>query len=256
MLRLLILTSVKIVNYISRKLATAFGFHYQIIVPYATYAPWLLDKAFMDTLSATRKNRLVDIYQCWELWCLVEQTGKIDGDVLEVGVYRGGTTAIIAMKMKLLGQNSNLFCCDTFDGVVKASQQDNFYRGGEFRDTSADYVRNLLATLGIDNFTILQGVFPEDTAQLISNHSFRLCHIDVDTYKSAEDILTWVWPRLRVGGAVVFSDYGYPRIKGITKLVQERRMQRDSIFIHNLNGNGIMLKIEENSARLTPTHCI
>jgi len=69
-----------------------------------------------------------------------------------------------------------------------------------------------------------------------------LCHIDVDTYDSAKDIVEWVWPRLSVGGAVVFDDYGFVRCEGVTKLVNELSSDNDKLFIHNLNGHGLIFK--------------
>jgi len=36
--------------------------------------------------------------------------------------------------MKLENSKDTLYCCDTFEGVVKASSKDNFYKGGEHKD--------------------------------------------------------------------------------------------------------------------------
>ena len=57
-------------------------------------------------------------------------------DVLEVGVWRGGTGCLLAAKAQSLNRNATVFLCDTFSGVVKAGEIDNFYKGGEHADTS------------------------------------------------------------------------------------------------------------------------
>ena len=245
MLRFLVLTVFTFINYISIKLAGMFGSSYQVILPIATYAPWLKDKAFLEIYSRVKSVCLVNIYQCWELWCLIGETGKLDGDVLEVGVFRGATSGIMGTRIKQLNSKSTLFCCDTFEGVVKASVQDNYYVGGEHKDTSMNLVKDLLVQrLGLENVVILKGVFPDETSGSITSNTFRFCHIDVDTYQSAKDVLDWIWPKLSVGGMVVFNDYAYPRTKGVTRLVEERRQEQDGLVMHNLNGNGIIMKIK------------
>jgi O-methyltransferase len=245
MLRWLVITVLKFINHLSTKVASWLGSSYQIIMPYATYAPWLKDKAFLEVYNVVKNRSLVNVYQCWELWSLIEETRKLDGDVLEVGVYRGATSGIMGAKLKRLGDKCTLYCCDTFAGVVKASQHDNSYIGGEHKDTSVNLVKDLLIKrLGIENVVILKGVFPEETANSISTNTFRFCHIDVDTYQSAKDVLAWVWPKLSVGGMIVFNDYGYPKTKGVTRLVEESKQENSAVVIHNLNGNGIIVKIK------------
>jgi O-methyltransferase len=92
------------------------------IKPLATYAPWRGDRDFLDVYGQIHGSTLVDIYRCYELWQLVAETAKTgEGAFLEVGVWRGGTSAIIARRAKLLGIKEPLFACDTFRGVVKAA---------------------------------------------------------------------------------------------------------------------------------------
>jgi O-methyltransferase len=100
----------------------------------------------------------------------------------------------------------------------------------------------LAAGMGLQNVELLQGVFPEDTAQSIADRTFRLCHCDVDVYQSAKDVFDWVWPRLAQGGVVVFDDYGFPACPGVTKFVDEQRLLDDRLVVHNLNGHGIVVK--------------
>jgi hypothetical protein len=44
------------------------GLHYGMSFPPANYAPWQGDEAFMDIYNQVKKNTLVDIYRCYELW--------------------------------------------------------------------------------------------------------------------------------------------------------------------------------------------
>ena len=99
------------------------------------------------------------------------------------------------------------------------------------------------------NVEILEGVFPDDTAHLIEPKrcTFRLCHIDVDVYQSAKDIVDWIWGRMSTGGIVVYDDYGICGCDGITRFVNEQVPMRDRLVIHNLNGHAIVIKLGTDS---------
>ena len=183
---------------------------YEKVVPCATYAPWKSDPAFLSTYQLIRQNTLVDMYRAWELWKLVEQTSKLKGSILEVGVWRGGTGALIAKRAALVGIQEPVYLCDTFEGVVKAGGHDTRYQGGEHADTSLELVEGLLRSLGLTNARILKGIFPDETAHLVETGTcFRLCHIDVDVYESAKDVMAWIWNRMVPGGIAVYDDYGF-----------------------------------------------
>lgn len=221
------------------------GMYYENVLPSAGYAPWRSDIDFIETFSLVQSNTLVDKYRCYELWELVEQTAKLEGCIIEVGVWRGGTGALMAKRAKLQNIDATVYLCDTFSGVVKAGEKDASYKGGEHSDTSVDEVLSLTQDrLKLDNVELLSGIFPEDTARDIKEDKVRLCHIDVDVYKSSEDVMAWVWDRLVVGGMVVYDDYGFLCCTGVTRHVNEQKHLDDRIVIHNLNGHAVVIKIK------------
>jgi len=71
------------------------------VLPHATLAPWLNDPAFLNIYNRVVQYTLVDLYRCYELWTLAQQASKVDGAILEVGVWRGGTGAILAEANRL-----------------------------------------------------------------------------------------------------------------------------------------------------------
>jgi O-methyltransferase len=217
---------------------------YGSVLPRADYTPWNLDVEFLTTYEKVRDHTLVDIYRCWELWTLAGQTARLDpGAILEVGVWRGGTGALLAKRLELAGLEGPVYLCDTFEGVVKAGEHDGVYKGGEHSDTSKELVARLLASLQIKNAQIIQGIFPDVSGPMVADSSFRLVHIDVDTYQSAKDIMEWAWGRLVSGGMVVYDDYGFSVCSGITRLVNEQATHSDKLVLHNLNGHAIVVKI-------------
>jgi len=224
------------------------GGMYESILPLATYAPWNSSADFRAVWAAVRNNTLVDIFRCWELWQLVEQSAKLSGSFIEVGVWRGGTGALIASAAKKHGITTPLYLCDTFRGVVKAGIHDSVYKGGEHANTSIPMVEALMKSLGLTSYRIVEGIFPDATSHLIpENERFRLCHIDVDVYDSARDIADWVWDRIVPGGLMVYDDYGFEVCPGITRLVNEQMGMCDRLVFHNLNGHAIVVKLADSS---------
>jgi O-methyltransferase len=227
-----------------RRLAAQGSPSYQLLNPIADYAPWMTDPQFLETYHTIQPYTLVDMYRCYELWTLVEQSQKLAGSLIEIGVWRGGTGALIAQRAKLSGITDPIYLCDTFTGVVKASAHDPLYQGGEHHDTSLGLVEDLVYNqLKLEHVKILQGIFPEETANVLDHESFRFCHIDVDVYHSAKDITEWLWNKLTIGGMIVYDDYGFFGYAGVTTYVEEQRHALDRLVLYNLNGHAVIIKI-------------
>jgi O-methyltransferase len=226
---------------ITRNRAVRSGAH-EMAYPISTYAPWQADRDFRRIYGTIRRSTFVDIWRCYELWSLVGELREVPGAILQVGVWRGGTGALMAACAAKLGLEEPVFLCDTWRGVVKSGPVDTYYHDGKHDDASPEMVERLAMKLGLENVTLLEGVFPEETADRIADRTFRLCHCDVDVYQSASDVLEWVWPRLAGGGMIVFDDYGFPACPGVTKLVDEQRLRDDRLVLHNLNGHGLVIK--------------
>jgi len=218
----------------------------EILLPNCNYAPWKKDDHFLRIYNIIRNYTLVDIYRNYELWDIVGQLAtSIEGNLIEIGVWRGGTAGVMASKLKEVNSDKKIYLADTFTGVVKASESDTKYVGGEHSDTSEKIVDNLLSnTLGLRNFEILKGIFPEDSSHLIEDQKFCFCHIDVDVYLSCKDIMEWIWPKLSIGGVVVYDDYGFTDTDGVIKFVEEEKLKKDRLITYNLNGHAVMIKLK------------
>lgn len=218
---------------------------YMSVRPAATYNPWNKDLSFKAVHTLIEGFTLVDEYRCFELWKLIEQIAKLErGSIIEVGVWRGGTGALIAQQAKNCGIEDKVFLCETFTGVVKAGPKDSVYKGGEHADTSRQIVEELIFTrMNLDNVEILEGIFPDETGHYVQGREFRFCHVDVDVYQSAKNAADWIWDKIVPGGIIVYDDYGFYGCDGVTKYVEEQMMCKDRIVIHNLNGHAIVLKL-------------
>ena len=219
------------------------GSAYQKVRPFATYSPWLSDADFLDIYGKIRNHTLVDVYRCYELWTCAKQISNVDGNILEVGVWRGGTGILLAEAMRN-SKTKTVYLADTFAGVVKAGEEDKSYRGGEHSDTSLDIVQTLLDKLSVKNAEILRGIFPEETGGRIRGR-IALLHCDVDVYLSTKHIVEWCLPRLSIVAMMVFDDYGFAGCEGVTKFCNELKNAKGFRFIHNLNGHAIFIKVGE-----------
>ncbi|MEO5705653.1 MAG: TylF/MycF/NovP-related O-methyltransferase [Alteraurantiacibacter sp.] len=206
------------------------------------YPKHLHDGAFLAVYERAKEFTLVDVLRQHELWSLVQQAGKLaPGDILEVGVWRGGTALIVGKAMQRFGVEGQLYIADTFTGVVKAGVNDNLYAGGEHADASEEQVRALMARNGVVGTEILTGIFPEDTSDRIRG-ALRMVHIDVDVYQGARDVVEWAYDRLVPQGFFVFDDYGCASCSGVTGLCEEYETDSRFIFVHNWNGHCVLIK--------------
>lgn len=214
------------------------GYSYAQLVPHASYAPWLDDQRFNDIYATIQSHTLVDIYRCYELYLCATQVEQVPGDLVEVGVWRGGTAALVASVLP--GKQMHLF--DTFAGVAKADGAfDTLYSGGEHADTATDIVEQLFSAASrTARFHV--GIFPDDTLGELPE-TVAMAHIDVDTYGSAKESFRAIWPRVQAGGMLIFDDYGFFGCEGVAQAVTELRGDLDdAVFVHNLNGHGLFIK--------------
>jgi O-methyltransferase len=214
------------------------GYSQAQIIPHSSYSPWMDDQGFLRLHDAVKGSTMVDVYRCHELYSLVRQLASIPGDLVEVGVWRGGTAALIAGA----APEKAMHLFDTFAGVAKAdTSHDTLYTGGEHADTTAAEVEELFARLAL-KCTLRIGTFPDQTGEELPP-AICFAHIDVDTYSSAKDSFSAIWPRIPPGGVVVFDDYGFWGCEGVTQAVHEIRAGVEhALLVHNLNGHAVLVR--------------
>jgi O-methyltransferase len=168
-----------------------------------------------DLMASARAASLVTALNLHLLQELVQRLGRlgIDGDIVECGVYRGGSAAVLGAAMLDLGDEPprRLWLFDSFAGMPPASDQD-----GEFSHTlegtyvgSEQETRALLEQAGVppSRFEIVTG-FYADTFPTVKTPQTALLHVDCDFYEPVRLTLEKFYPRLSPGGFVVLNDYG------------------------------------------------
>jgi len=166
------------------------------------------------------KNSCVPPHKLYNLWDIVQRIPE--GDILEVGTWRGGTALMLASSAATHKPKSHVYVCDTFEGIVLAGPNDNFHKDGDFGgSTSKELVEELLGSKGLTNFSVHKGIFPRDTGDQINTKGLSLVHVDVDVYEGHIGIFKWIQDKLVIGAVVIFDDYGSPTCLGATKAVHD-----------------------------------
>jgi O-methyltransferase len=158
---------------------------------------------------------------------LLQSTGGLDGNVIECGVYRGGSLVKIATAVKARDQGKQVFAVDTFEGHPYQFEEDIPEDGRVvhhkrlFANTEQDKVRKYLHEAGLTNVKLFQGLVEEVLPKELGNERFCFAHLDLDLYKSTKSALSFLVPRMTTGGIIVFDDYGAYESPGVTRAVDE-----------------------------------
>lgn len=139
----------------------------------------------------------------------------LEGDIIECGSARCGTSVIIANYLRSNGINKKVYALDSFGrgfdlAELKDERQAGLTRAGNdaFVQTSYRYVTCKIQKLGISDMVIpVKGYFEHTLYGLVESNKICLALIDCDLKKSTTYCAEIIWPKLSKGGAIVFDDY-------------------------------------------------
>lgn len=167
----------------------------------------------------------------------------LDGDVIECGVYKGGSSFLLAKKLKELNSDKKLYALDTFEGHPYDDEKnmpkellDEAYNGelpekmvGTLNDVNLDEIKKCFAEEKLDNTVFMKGLF-EDGFKLILDKKFCFAHVDADSYLSVKQCIEFLKDRIVTNGIILFDDYNHPAYKGCNKAV-DSSLGSDSLTI-------------------------
>lgn len=152
----------------------------------------------------------------------------IAGDVVECGVWRGGSAMAVALTLRELGDSSRrLYLYDTYEGMNAPTEHDVAYDGtsaaGTFAgqrlsDDSSEWCRspigevetNLVSTgYPRDQLRFIKGKVEDTIPQHLPDGPIALLRLDTDWYESTRHELKHLYPRLVRGGVLMIDDYGH-----------------------------------------------
>jgi O-methyltransferase len=189
---------------------------------------------FGDAFNLMDTQTLVGTERLYTLWCLAKNVALLQGEIWECGVYKGGSAKIISQAVP--GKRLRLF--DTFEGIPNADELTDWHKNGDFSDTSAESVGKLIDS---GRVSIHVGVIPQ-TFKGLEGCRLAMAHIDVDTCQSVKDCCEFIWPRIRLGGVMVFDDYGFKSCPGARAAVDEYFKERNAMPLVLNTGQAIVIK--------------
>jgi len=159
---------------------------------------------------------------------------NLDGDLIECGVFRGGSLVEIARAAKERAPSKRVFGADTFEGHPFDSPEDVppdqqvIHHKGLFAGNNRERVAAMLRANDLTNTTLLKGLVGE-TLPTLGDVRFCFAHLDLDLYLSTKQALAFIAPRLVPGGTIVFDDYGAYESPGIQQAVSEILPEADVV---------------------------
>ncbi|MER3445422.1 MAG: macrocin O-methyltransferase [Candidatus Dadabacteria bacterium] len=161
----------------------------------------------------------------------------IRGDLVECGVWRGGSAmAMLYTLLKLGDTERTIYLYDTYNGMTPPGAKDVAHTGESAVDllnkakrktasniwcwaTIEDVTKNVLSTgYPKDKIVLVEGDVRQTIPQTVPTE-IALLRLDTDWYESTRHELIHLFPRLTDKGVLIVDDYGHWR--GVKDAVDE-----------------------------------
>jgi len=178
---------------------------------------------------------------------------QIPGAFVEAGVWKGGSSLLMARKLLALGiTDRELWLYDTFAGMTEPTPADGkatWQRWKEMqRSSHNDWCFSPLeavrATMSKSCYPeamvhLVKGKVEDTIPQQVPDH-IALLRLDTDWYESTLHELTHLWPRLVEGGILIVDDYG--GWEGCRQAVDEFFGALKPVLFHRIDSTGIAVQ--------------
>jgi O-methyltransferase len=180
---------------------------------------------------------------------------KIEGDIVECGVWKGGSMLAIADTLSSFNDhNRMLYLYDTFEGMSEPSEEDvsfNDQKAKQLLNSAKDKESNLVwaySTLDSVKKTMSLSNYPsnkiqyikgkvEETIPAVIPEKIALLRLDTDWYESTKHELINLFPKLNSKGVIIIDDYGF--WKGARKAVDEYITENNiQLLLNRLDDTG------------------
>ena len=194
-----------------------------------TSLPTDFDGDFAPLYESSAPFTMTSAARMFALYKAIEyvESAKLSGDIVECGVWRGGSSRLAAATLMALGSSDRtLFLFDTFEGMPAPGAADVRHSTGEAAATILDRsepeadvnnewayaplsgVQATLAETGYPRVEFVQGRV-EDTLPAAAPREIAVLRLDTDWYESTRHELEHLYPRLVDSGVLIVDDYGY-----------------------------------------------
>ncbi|MFO0671916.1 MAG: TylF/MycF/NovP-related O-methyltransferase [Polyangiaceae bacterium] len=187
-----------------------------LVFPFDLFAIPTLPGDVGQALAAVSHLCLFPPYP-WGQWLyarLFERfAATLPGDVVEMGVARGGMSLFLGALAKAKGKR--VFSFDSFIGLPppNAAKDNPYYREGDYAPRHGDLLERFRADVhkhDLDETVVPVKGFFADTVPAHADNRYSFVHLDSDLYESMMTSLRHAWPRTSDGGVVVIDDFFHP----------------------------------------------
>ena len=182
------------------------------------------DPVFMDLYQQVMPYTMTSKEAVFALYTSVNYVldQNIPGDIVECGVWRGGSSLLVALIMKARNiSDRKLYLYDTFQGMTPPTEFDVYKRGDTGLEMMEQYgddigwcyalLDDVKAAFSTHNFDFeilfVKGDVVE-TLATIKPETISILRLDTDWYESTAAELEQLYPRLSKGGVLIIDDYG------------------------------------------------
>lgn len=187
---------------------------------------------------------------------------NITGDIVECGVWKGGSMMAVAKTFLGMGQvEKNLYLFDTFEGMTKPTDFDVDFMGkgmlekfkmerisdesSKWNYASLDEVKKVMSETNypMEKIHFVKGKV-EASLPSYAPAAISLLRLDTDWYESTNHELVHLFPRLTLGGVIIIDDYGH--YAGARKAVDDYLKQNKvCLFLNRIDNSArIGVKIQ------------
>jgi predicted O-methyltransferase YrrM len=170
--------------------------------------------SFLELYKKIEHATMLDFDRAYIVFQAAYATNEIQGSSAECGVYKGGSSALIAS----VNPRRKHFALDTFEGFPDAISEIDVHKKGGFSDTSIPIVQKLFA--GYPNIVMMKDTFSR-SFKTLHQETFSFVYIDADLYSSTLECCEFFYERIAQGGIMLFDDYLVPDTPGVKKAVDE-----------------------------------
>lgn len=181
------------------------------------------DKVFMDLFEQVKPYTMTSVEALYALYTAVNYVldRNIKGDIVECGVWRGGSSLLAALILKMRGiSDRKLYLYDTFQGMTPPTEFDVYKRGDTGAEMMEQYsddigwcyalLEDVKAAFSEHNFefeiNFIEGDVVE-TLKEIKPETISVLRLDTDWYESTAAELEQLYPNLSKGGVLIIDDY-------------------------------------------------
>jgi O-methyltransferase len=199
--------------------------------------PAYVDDAARATIKSVRRRTMTSDEKLFALIVAVRHVVDrgIEGEIVECGVWRGGSMQAIARTLLERGvRDRELHLFDTFEGMPPPSEEDRRFDGAPADQLLAEKPRSAWVWAVASLEDVQEGMaetgYPadrihyhrglvEETIPGAAPERIALLRLDTDWYASTRHELDHLYDRVPSGGVILFDDFGY--WEGARKAVEE-----------------------------------